>query len=69
MAAPSEEELAAARASGSGRAALGQLPDGYPAPRFRLVLRDVNVRTVCPPNPQGSAQGSADRRAPRPTCV
>ena len=44
MAPPSEAELAAARASGSGRAALGPLPAGYPAPRSRVVLRDVNVR-------------------------
>ena len=44
MAAPSEAELAAARAAGAGRAALGPLPDGYPTPRLRLVLRDVNVR-------------------------
>ena len=45
MAAPSEAELAAARAAGAGRAALGPLPDGYPTPRLRLVLRDVNVRS------------------------
>ena len=44
MAPPSEAELAAARASGIGRSALGPLPEGYPAPRFRLVLQDVNVR-------------------------
>ena len=48
MAAPSEAELAAARASGSGRAALGPLPDGYPAPLVQLVLRDVNVRQSPP---------------------
>ena len=50
MEAPGEPELAAARASGSGRAALGPLPDGYPAPLFRLVLRDVNVRNPRPWN-------------------
>ena len=51
MAAPSEAELAAARASGSGRAALGPLPKGYPSPRFRLALRDVNVRDRLPGSP------------------
>ncbi len=51
MAAPSEAELAAARAAGAGRAALGPLPDGYPTPRLRLVMRDVNVRFRQPPKP------------------